>query len=391
MCHLHSTTIQNMTKRVLYLSEDYNTSKVHHNLCQNLSLLGNPMVLFSIHRNHYSKDLTSSFEQIDYEKHINQFRGNRLMYKYIFPYKQHYKYHKLSTEIEFNDIGLCHASTLFSDGATALKLKKERGIPYIVSVRGTDTDLYAKKMIHLWKKGKKILRNAEKIIFISPALKDALLNSIPFRKMKEELKEKIVIIPNGIDDIWLKNIRMETQGIDIDNPRIIYIGVLDNNKNVLSLMDAIDLVAKRHSGIRISIVGGNGNQEESIKKRCEKCPERYQMLGKIYDKNKLREQIRQHDIFTMVSHGETFGLVYIEALSQGLPVLFSKGRGIDGFFQEKIGEGINPESVEDIANGLNRIIEHYNQYDKLNGKIYQFSWAKIAEKYEKIYSTILEK
>lgn len=46
----------------------------------------------------------------------------------------------------------------------------------------------------------------------------------------------------------------------------------------------------------------------------------------------------ESDIFVMVSHSETFGLVYIEALSQGLPILYTRGQGIDGTLKEKIGE-----------------------------------------------------
>ena len=371
--------------KVLYLSEDYSTSKVHHNLCQNVAKKGCQIVLFSIHREKYYTDLTSSFGQIDYDWYIDQFSGNKQLYKYLFLYKIHYKYRKLATEVNLNDVALCHAATLFSDGAIALKLKKERGIPYVVSVRGTDTDLYSKWMFHLWSMGREILREAERVVFISPTLREALFRSKPFKSMRDEIMPKTIIIPNGIDDIWLQHIRTERQTIDKDNPRIIYIGVLDHNKNVMSLMDAVDRLSGNYPGIKLSIVGGNGAQEERIRNRCTEHPERYQMLGKIYDKDKLREEMRENDVFAMVSHGETFGLVYVEALSQGLPILFSQGRGIDGFFEERVGEAVNPDDVGSISRGLEQIICNNTEYVALGKKLNQFAWPSLASRYAEMY------
>lgn len=375
----------NILPNILYLSEDYATSKVHHNLCQNVVQKGCPVILFSIHRARYYTDLTSSFSQIDYDLYLDQFSGNATLYKYLFDYKISYKYRKLVTEVNMNEVTLCHAATLFSDGAIALRLKRERGIPYVVSVRGTDTDLYAKWMFHLWPIGREILRESERVIFISPTLRETLFNRKPFRNVRDEIMPKTEVIPNGIDEIWLEHIRSERQSMNKEAPRIIYIGVLDQNKNVLSLMAAIDRLSKIYPGIKLSIVGGNGSQEEAIRKRCAEHPERYQMLGKIYDKDKLREIMRKNDIFAMVSHGETFGLVYVEALSQGLPILYSQGRGIDGFFSEKVGMAVFPDNVNNIAEGLESIISHNDEYEILGEKVKQFSWPKLAERYCEIY------
>lgn len=376
-------------KTVLYLSEDYVTSKVHHNLCQSVTEKGYGLKLFTINRGNYKKNIASTFGKIDYELRIDQLSCHRKLYRLLFSYKMRYKYRKLTTEVNLNNVGLCHAATLFSDGAIALKMKKERGIPYVVNIRGTDTNLYAKLMVHLWAKGREILREAERIIFISPTLRDALFESFPFRRMKDELIGKSVIIPNGIDDVWLQHIRTDRSELDVNSPKIIYVGVLDKNKNVLSLMDAVDGVVDDHPGIKLSIVGGNGSQEASIRKRCEQHPERYQMLGKIYDKDNLRELMRQHDVFAMVSHGETFGLVYVEALSQGLPILFSQGRGIDGFFYEKVGEAVNPEDVSSIVQGLKRILSHQEEYAIMGDKLQQFNWKMLADRYVELYKSIV--
>lgn len=92
----------------------------------------------------------------------------------------------------------------------------------------------------------------------------------------------------------------------------------------------------------------------------------------------------ENDLFVMPSHSETFGLVYLEALSQGLPVLYTKGQGIDGVFTASVGEAVNSRSVSSIGDGIKKIIQKYDSYksiDDMSG----YSWFSIAKKYKQIY------
>jgi glycosyltransferase involved in cell wall biosynthesis len=63
------------------------------------------------------------------------------------------------------------------------------------------------------------------------------------------------------------------------------------------------------------------------------------------------------------SKSETFGLVYIEAMSQGLPVIYTKGQGIDGLFESQVGYGIDPEDIQGIIEAIGKI---YNNYQILS-------------------------
>jgi glycosyltransferase involved in cell wall biosynthesis len=101
------------------------------------------------------------------------------------------------------------------------------------------------------------------------------------------------------------------------------------------------------------------------------------------------EICRSSDVFAMASHHETFGLVYVEALSQGLPVLFSKGQGIDGTFAENIGLPVDPSSVEDIRRGLEQMIDRYPTFDLSQVRFERFGWESIAARYLEMYQAIL--
>ena len=93
----------------------------------------------------------------------------------------------------------------------------------------------------------------------------------------------------------------------------------------------------------------------------------------------------------MLSKKETFGLVYLEAMSQGLPLIYSTGTGIDGLFTEgEVGFAIDPDSPGDIYSAIQRIISDYQAMSKRCIKESMgFSWENISNKYFEIYKKSL--
>ena len=79
------------------------------------------------------------------------------------------------------------------------------------------------------------------------------------------------------------------------------------------------------------------------------------------DKEEVIKYYNQSDIFVMPSLHETFGLVYAEALSQGLPIIYSQGQGIDGFFTEgQVGYHVRSKHPEDIVKAVEDIVSSYD-------------------------------
>ena len=93
----------------------------------------------------------------------------------------------------------------------------------------------------------------------------------------------------------------------------------------------------------------------------------------------------------MPSYYETFGLVYPEAMSQGLPVIYSKNQGFDGQFEEGyIGYRVDPHDPLDIAEKINKIVENYSELSQNAIQAYKkFSWDILAEEYIAIYKSIV--
>ena len=123
----------------------------------------------------------------------------------------------------------------------------------------------------------------------------------------------------------------------------MYVGNFQKRKNVPAL---IKLVNNYQANLTIA---GNGGSEEKRVLQLIRDSNKVNYLGHIDDQSRLAEVYKHSDILIMTSKGETFGLVYIEAMSQGLPVLYSKDTGIDGFFEQgSVGYGVTPGSVSEM-------------------------------------------
>ncbi len=64
-----------------------------------------------------------------------------------------------------------------------------------------------------------------------------------------------------------------------------------------------------------------------------------------------------YSAFVMAPHRETYGMVHVEALLAGVPILWSENRGIDGFFDgHDVGVSCNPVSPESVARGIRDLL-----------------------------------
>jgi glycosyltransferase involved in cell wall biosynthesis len=88
---------------------------------------------------------------------------------------------------------------------------------------------------------------------------------------------------------------------------------------------------------------------------------------------------------------ETFGLVYPEAMSQGVPVIYSKGQGFDRQFQEgTVGYHVDPKNPTEIANKIIKITNNYDVISRnCSAMVVRFDWRKIEYSYLKIYKEIV--
>ena len=364
--------------KILQISNDYYSTKLYRILFEKLLKLGieNDIYVFASNK-HENKEKE---ENIVFQKCYSEFmRG-------IYPLKQWLIFKNFCKN--FKDIrryNLVHAHTVFSNGDIAYRIYKKYNIPYIVAVRNTDLNVFFKYMIHLRKHGVEILENAERIIFLSPEYqKKCIEKYIPTDKQKLILKKSLVIT-NGIDDFWFEKV-VENKKIDNSIIRVVYAGSIDSNKNTITTIKSCKYLVEKGYRVKFTVIGKIVDTSQLTKddfvEHIDFC-----------NKEKLIEYYRKNDIFVMPSKTETFGLVYAEALTQGLPVIYTKGEGFDGQIEEgKVGYNVKYDDYIDIAEKIVKIFNNYNYYTQ-NIKYYlpKFNWENISEEYFKIYSEVLKK
>lgn len=372
--------------KVLHVCSYYITSKLYKNLVENLENTGiyNDVyipVSSSEHINKYSGENNDRTKYI-YSKCFNY------MDRVSFRYKNQKIYKDILRQVDLNSIDISHAHSLFVNGYVSYKLKKEKNIDYIVAVRNTDVNTFFKKMIHLRKIGIKILKNAKQIIFISPRYKKYVIDTYIPENLKSEIEQKSVVIPNGIDDFWFDNLNMNKKFLNKDNLRLIYVGRIDKNKNLETSMKVVKRLNDLGYNSHLDIVG-NGPELNYITNLSNKEYKGLVTLHGFMNREQLIHLYQKNDIFIMPSKYETFGLVYIEAISQGLPVIYTRNQGFDGYFKEgEVGYAVKYDDTEEIVQNIIKIIDK-NIWDLSvieNELKNSFIWENIAKKYKKIYT-----
>lgn len=379
-------------KSVLHISNDYSGSTVYKNLVQELDELGIKQIVYHPLRDLNrvgvnSVELTVSNSEIIYSPILN-WHVDRVFY----PYKIYKVYKDIQKRVDFSKIDLIHAHTWYSDGGVAYLLSKEYNIPFVCAIRSTDLNVFHEKLFYLRPFGLKIIKAAKSFFLISESYKDKLLNEPSLKKVKATLNSKIHVVPNGIDQYWLEN----TFNSKNDNAEdelshrvdLIYVGTFIPRKHLLLIQQAVIAINKEFAelSVHLNIVGGGGKHEKRVLELVKQFPCYFTYHGKIFDKDVLRDLYRKCNFFVMPSSSETFGLVYVEAMTQGLPILYTRGEGIDGFYSDNIGEKISISTVDEVKSKIIKMIENKNNYSiPLDLIEKNHNWAEIAKKYIDIY------
>lgn len=367
--------------KLLHINNGYVGSKVHANLMRELDGIGIEQTLYCPIRD-VSHDGLNRIEadKLDFIYSYCIKKWHRFFYNW----KAKTIFSDLESKVNIANYTIIHAATLFSDGAIAYKAFKKYGIPYVIAVRSVDTsDFIENRMYHTWPLGKKIVRNAKFIYFISQAGMDRFTRSEFAKPLLNEIKEKLVLRPNGIDKSWLNNINTEpTEG-----RTVCYIGTFMKRKNVDRLINAIKKLRtiEGYNDVKLKIIGGGYSEDGSTDELVNSNLEFIEYEGRINDMNIIRTKMKECALFAMPSFTETFGLVYIEALSQNLPVVYTQNDGIDGLFDNTVGIGADPMSVVSIMNAIKRILDHRDYYGNRNINFNTFSWTNIATLYLEDY------
>lgn len=363
--------------KVLHINSYYFTNKIHYQFRKQVEK--------TIIKNRYFIPIYKGAKRVFNDVEVQYFQIYKKYDKLFFFTKIIKSILLIKRENIIEGMDAVYAHTLISDGLIAFLLKKMFGIPYVVTIRNTDINFFLPNILFRYL-GKLILKDASKIICVSFAYKRKLIKVYPFIRA-----EDVDIVSNGVDQFWLNNLFSERQvkqnlGAAI---KLLFVGRLDKNKNIKLLLDFIRTYSDRK--YRLTVVGENiQNINFAEFNSSLDNGNSVEYLGVINDINRLSEVYRENQIYVMVSINETFGVSYIEALSQGVPILYTRGEGVDGFFEERpVGKECDPFSLASLKDGVDYVAENYS-YLVLNGlkEAEKFNWSNLSVEYERLIMSL---
>lgn len=305
--------------------------------------------------------------------------------------EQRYILQDIENKINLNDIDVIHVHRILYGGYAALTLSKKYEIPYVVAVRNSDIYGFGRTLNIFRKHSLEILMNAKKVIFISKVYMDLVIERYIPHDKRDFIRKKSEVITNGIDEYFLAHIALpKKKELTLNKKkeiRLISIADIDKNKNLLTTIKVCMQLISEGYDVKLKCFGKVINNK-IFKKVIQNNFVEY--LG-VQPKEILIKYLHNSDIFIMPSVHETFGLVYAEAMSQGLPVIYTKGQGFDGQYENgEVGYAVDCFNIKEIACRIKDIISDYQNIScrcVINSE--RYSWTEIAKYYAEIYETCL--
>lgn len=277
-------------------------------------------------------------------------------------------------------IDIIHAHVFYPAGYVANLLKRDFNIPVVVTEHLSaipSGGLSSEKIEYL----KSTVINSDKFITVSESLKNEI-------KKITGLEKEIKVIPNVLSP----NFYYENKEYNNENTfKFISVGGLIERKRHKFLIEAFVDVFKEFDNVSLDIIGGGpeyNNLENLIKEN--NMENRIRLLG-ILSREETAKKMRESDAFALLSTFETFGVVYIEALACGLPVIATINGGAEQIVNDNNGILINVDDKLKLCEALKYIYLNNNQYNKQEiskNCIEQYCEASISkaltDEYEKI-------
>lgn len=263
-------------------------------------------------------------------------------------------------------------------GLAAKYIKDMYSIPYVITEHSS---LVLNNILNDYNKNilKIAYDNANCLISVGEKLKDSMM---------EYTTNKIVVIPNIVNTDEFKVCNNKREKF-----RFLSVAYLKKNKRIDLVIESFNRLKKKYDNIELYI-GGAGPEREYLKEIIYKhnIDKDVKLLGEV-SREDLPDCMGNADCFVLPSMFETFGVVYIEALACGVPIISTKCGGPEDFFNESLGYMIEVNNSDELYKAMENSINNKDRFNKEEISLYiknRFSKEVIVKEIEKVYNLIIK-
>ena len=224
-----------------------------------------------------------------------------------------------------------------------------------------------------------VYNKADRVICVSDALSENIY---------KKFGVKSVVIHNMVSDHFFMNMKSERHD---ELFKFISVGALRKDKRFDVLIEAFAM-CHFPKNVYLDIVG-EGEERQIIESKIQQFDlgSQVKLLG-VKKPEEVSDLLCQSDCFVLSSRLETFGIVVIEAMAKGLPVIATIFGGPETFVRPEDGILVPKENAEELSKAMKKMIENYQNFDSAEIRRYchdSFSQDVIADKIINIYKEVI--
>ena len=289
---------------------------------------------------------------------------------------------KLYKEVVKNEgkVDVIHAQSSLWGGISAAYVAKKYNIPLVITEHSSVKrgqyvrQSYYKRIVNSYK-------SADSIIAVGNGLK---------KEIEELTSRKDIKVIGNLVDLSLFNIR----NIKRENDEFIFFSVafLEGEKGLDTLIKAFSMRFNNEK-VRL-VIGGDGSQRQWLEgiAKNEGIENQVTFTGAL-SREEVAEWMNKCDAFVLPSRYETFGVVYIEALASGKPVIGTFNGGAEDIVTKDVGILVNIDNIKELSDAMDYIRKNNKeyQYDKLRKYCTEkFSANVIIKKIINVYKEVIK-
>lgn len=203
------------------------------------------------------------------------------------------------------------------------------------------------------------------------------------------------VIPNGVDVGRFANAVPIARWQD-GTPNVLFVGRHEPRKGLLDLLKAHRILRKTGSESRLLIVGSGPQEREARRYVATRGLQAVEFLGRVSDAQKA-QLFRTADVYASpATGGESFGIVLLEAMAAGTPIVCSDIHGYKGVVRRgREGLLVPPREPKELAIAIDRLLRDPALREQMGAagleRAEEFSWPRVTAKVDDYYGFVIRR